>query len=262
MGRQSADSDVRFPWARFRSFGIGLGISVLLALSFSMDLPPFDSLLPALIPPLKSFRVPARAMIPFAMILPWAASFVILARLRFDFKWPHHLKHSALAGVLMILLLFLPPAGREGLTWLIAACGAIALLTRQQGFLLIRGFLLLLVLASASVSAFRERKIEFKSRDVLMERPVEVGQTFKRQVPELDSSLTRVDFNFRLPGLSYNTAYHVGLSSLDAYGFPTRRFAHLYTAIQGEPLDPTEIEWDLDSKGQFLGVPTYRQDFA
>jgi len=243
-----------FPWSRFRSFGVGLGISVLLALSFSMDVPPFNSLLPDLIPPLKSFRVPARAMLPFAMMLPWLASFVILARLPLDFKWPHHLLNAVIAGVLMIVLLVLPPAGREGLTWLIVACGVSALFMRQKRLAFISGFLLLLILASASVSAFRERKIEFQSEDLLMKSPLELGQTVKGRFPELDSSLTRVEFNFKIPYLSDNTAYHLGLSSLDAYGFPAKRFAQLWSAIQGEPMSPMDNKWNLDENSKEFSI--------
>jgi hypothetical protein len=243
-----------FPWSRFRSFGVGLGISVLLALSFSMDVPPFNSLLPDLIPPLKSFRVPARAMLPFTMMLPWLASFVILARLSFEFKWPDHLKHAAIAGVLMIFLLVLPPAGREVLAWLIAACGISGLLIRRKKLLFVSGFLLLFVLASASVSAFRERKIVFASEEFLLKQIFEFGQIFKGGFPELDSSLTRVEFNFRIPYFSDNTAYHLGLSSLDAYGFPPKRFAQLWSAIQGEPLNPMQNKWNLDESSKGFSI--------
>ena len=243
-----------FPWSRFRSFGVGLGISVLLALSFSMNLPPFNSLLPNLIPPLKSFRVPARAMLPFALILPWVASFVIFARFPFDFKWSLHRKNAVIAGVLMIVLLVLPPPGREGLTWLIVAYGVSALLTRQKKLPLISGFLLLLVLASAGVSAFRERRIDFVNTEFLMKRPVEIGQKFKDRFPELDSSLTRVEFGFNIPYLSTGTAYQLGLSSLNANAFPPRRFAHLYWAIQGQPPNLMNVNWYVDENTKGFSI--------
>jgi hypothetical protein len=219
-----------------------------------MNLPPFNSLLPDLIPPLKSFRVPERAMLPFALILPWVASFVIFARLPFDFKWSLHRRNAFIAGVLVIVLLVLPPPGREGLTWLIVAYGVIAFLTRQKKLPLISGFLLLLVLASAGVSAFRERRIEFPSAEFLMKQAVEIGQKFKGRYPELDSSLTRVEFGFFLPHLSTGTAYHLGLSSLDANAIPPRRFAHLYWAIRGEPPDLMTVNWNVDQNSEGFSI--------
>jgi hypothetical protein len=54
------------PWRRARALAIGLAVAVVAVLVFSMDLAPASRALLALMPPLRSFRVPARA----AVLLP------------------------------------------------------------------------------------------------------------------------------------------------------------------------------------------------
>src|SRR4030095_7463152 len=63
------------PWRRARALAIGLAVAVVAVLVFSMDLAPGSRALLALMPPLRSFRVPARA----ALLLIWALSVLSVA---------------------------------------------------------------------------------------------------------------------------------------------------------------------------------------
>jgi hypothetical protein len=63
------------PWRRARALAIGLAFAVVAGIVLSMDLAPGSRALLALIPPLRSFRVPARA----AVLVIWALSILSVA---------------------------------------------------------------------------------------------------------------------------------------------------------------------------------------
>src|SRR5262249_40260422 len=48
-----------------------------------------------------------------------------------------------------------------------------------------------------------------------------------------------------MPAFAVNTAFASGLSSLDAYHFPTRRFAQLLFALRGVRYEPTAVFFKL-----------------
>jgi hypothetical protein len=50
-----------------------------------------------------------------------------------------------------------------------------------------------------------------------------------------------VTLAFDFPELGPNTAFASGLSSLDAYSFPPRRFVQLYWALRGEKYEPSSV---------------------
>jgi hypothetical protein len=214
------------PWRQARALALGLLASVLMALVFSMDLEPFsDALL--LFPPLGSFRVPTRAMVPALHLLPvlgLAGALLHDARGR----W---LAAAAAAGAAIALA---PPLFREVAAWALAlACLAqTARPVRAAAFV---------ALAAAGVGAFHERLPPFAAGDALLARARALGARAVRHEPALRSPLARVRPAFEWPELLANTAFAAGLSSLDGYYFPQRRFVELVSALRWQPYSPNAL---------------------
>ena len=58
------------PWRKQRALAVGLGLSLIGIVGFSMNISFVSRPLLALIPPLRSFRVPTRAVLPWLLVLP------------------------------------------------------------------------------------------------------------------------------------------------------------------------------------------------
>ena len=169
------------PWRRARALAIGLAIAVVAVIVLSMDLTPLSRALLASIPPLRSFRVPARAALP----LIWALSILSVAALtRWDrtetpapvsaprstrrrrkdrterrrpmaIAWREHL---AWLGIPLAILLFVAPPTLRDAAALALVVAAVTVLWRGGT---VPVAMILLVLGACSVSAFRERLLPF-----------------------------------------------------------------------------------------------------
>ncbi len=232
------------PWRRSRALAAGVVLALAAVLAFSMKVEPVSSALLALIPPLRSFRVPARAALPvvWAIVVlavgtlggPPAEEPVPRKRKRISPNtgtpaWP--------AIPAAILLFSAPPVIRDAA----AAALVVAAVVRgaRGGPLPVAA--LLVALAAGSVSAFRERLLPFPDTQPLIAEATSLGSAVRKARPELASPLSRVRFDLEIPAFSVNTAFAAGLSSLDGYGIPTRRFASLLFALRGQRYEPTAI---------------------
>jgi hypothetical protein len=216
------------PWGRARGLAAGLGVSVALGLAFSMRVPLLADALLWLIPPLNSFRVPSRALLPVLAVVPilaLAAATAAAPRTR----W----RHAIAALVLALALLALPSLARDVLAW--GVVGAGALVVRRRPLLRAGAASVLLGLAGGAVGAFGERLPAFEDTDALLARTRALGHEVRRAHPELASPLTRTRAAFVLPAFGANTAWAMGLSAPDGYLFPNRRFVELVTALREHP---------------------------
>jgi hypothetical protein len=214
------------PWRKARALALGVLVSVLMALMFSMDVRPFSQLL-LLFPPLGSFRVPTRAIMPALYVVPVLAFAGALAR-----DAPRRRLAFALgAGVVLAALPSLP---REVLAWTVAA----ACLARPAS---VAPAFALAALAVGGLGAFRERLLPFVAGDALLARAAAIGDAARRNEPALASPLARVQPAFEWPEFLANTSLAAGLSSLDGYYFPQRRFVELVSVLRYQPYHPNAL---------------------
>lgn len=215
------------PWHRARALAVGLGLSVALGLAFSMRVPLLAEALLWLIPPLDSFRVPSRALLPVLALVPILALAAVLA------AGPLRRRHALPALLLALVLLALPPLGREAVAWGLVGVGALA--ARRRPLLRTAAAALLLGLAGGSVGAFGERLPAFEDTDALLTRARALGESVRRTHPGLSSPLARSRPSAALSPFGPNTAWAMRLSALDGYLFPNRRFVALVTALREHP---------------------------
>lgn len=228
-----------FRWKRARGLAIGMLISLGLALCFSTDMFPFSNLLLALLPPLRLFRVPARAILPFLFAVIIVAESALLSKGREngdDLKKRAPLLLAAGAASIAIALLpnFGPMVdwGLEATAWILAAIVFSVHLRKYQK----EGIILLL--AGLSLHAFHERMTAHIDMPSLTSTTESIRRSILEQAPDLASPLTRIVLDFTVPPWSTNTPMALGLSSIDGYLQANRRFHDLVDAVRGES-DPS-----------------------
>jgi hypothetical protein len=228
------------PWRRLRPLAVGLGVSVVAALVFSMNVRPFSDALLFLIPPLRSFRVPTRALWPFCAVLP---VFVLAAAAGLDRASAGGKRTLELLALALALgLVWMPWPSRELVGWAVAAF----LLARFRRWEIVRSLpigtaALAVVLAGGSLGAFRERLLRFPAGDALLAEARALGAAAKAAEPALGSPLVRVQYGPESDTFGPNSAFAAGLSSLDGHAFPTRRFVALARALRNEPYTPNAL---------------------
>jgi hypothetical protein len=158
---------------------------------------------------------------------------------------PPSWRPPAIALVLPLAIAFwlAPSVAREVGVWAAAAGGIVLLRWRREPALV--ATMLLLGLGVGSVAAFRERLLPFPDARALLAEAGRLGETVRDAQPELGSSLTRVRLELTMPAFATNTAFAAGLSSLDGYAVPTRRFGTLLFALRGDRYESTGVFFDL-----------------
>jgi hypothetical protein len=222
------------PWRRARALLAGLAASGLLAFGFSLDLRAVSSTLLFLIPTLGSFRVPTRAVLPALAVLPILGLAATLALRRPS-------RRLVLSGAAAGAALFVLPAlAREGVGWILA--GALAFsLARAPGRAQAAAAALALAFSGGALGAFRERLVPFTHADGMLARATALGKAATAARPELASPLSRVRLGLELDPFAPNTAWAAGLSSLDGYSFPNRRFVTLVGALRQQEHNPAAL---------------------
>lgn len=227
------------PWRRARALGVGLVVSLVAILVFSMDLAPLSRAFLAAIPPLHSFRVPARSALPWLWVLPILATAALVHRDRVDAtnSFARWRAWAVWLAIPMSALLFVVPSlVREVGAALLVVVVAVLTLRRRH---LVPVAVVLVVLGVSSVAAFRERLSPFLSLQPLFATAEGIGAAVRAAKPQLESSLTRVRLDLQVPPFAANTAFAAELSSLDGYAVPTRRFSALVFALRGDRYEPT-----------------------
>ena len=193
---------VLVPWRRARALAIGLAVAVVAVLVFSMDLAPGSRALLALIPPLRSFRVPGRA----AVLLIWALSILSVAALAaraggsppppaapratrrqksrgerrrpVGTPWRDHL---VWLGVPLAIVLFLAPPTLRDVAALGLIAASVAVVWRGG---VVPVAMILVVLGACSVGAFRERLLPFPEPARHLAEADGLGAAVRRIKPE------------------------------------------------------------------------------
>jgi hypothetical protein len=233
------------PLKRSRWLLLGLGVSLVLTILFSMNVAPVSTVLPTLVPPLKSFRVPERAMLPFAFTLPIVATAAVLYRYRSTqgarrISGGSNAALCAMSVMAVVLMLLVAPAIREVMTWTLALFLCFALLRGGKVSGLIPGGAALLVLGAASVSAFGERLLPFGTPEARIESASPAIARIIANEPRLTSPLSRVGgTTVRFREFGTNTPYILGLSNINGYWSAPRRFSELAQALKGKRYRPT-----------------------
>ena len=225
------------PWRHARPLAVGLGASAAAALLFSMNAHPVSDVLLLLLPPLGTFRVPTRAILPALFLLPiLAMAGVLLEEDRPRFR-------PALAGLAAAAMYLVPALVRELAGWALAASAAFRP-RRLARLAAIPAGAVFLVLAAGGLAAFRERAVSFDAfpdGDALLANARHIGGKARQERPAVGSALVRVSASFEWPELLSNTAVATGLSSLDGYYFPQRRLVELMCAARGQPYQPNSL---------------------
>lgn len=241
------------PFRRAALLLLGLAVALVVPILFSMNQPGVAELLTTLYPPLHGFRVPARAIIPFLHYLPIAAA---AALLRFDA--PRSKSPMIAAGALAgITLFFAPPLIREWLGWILATAIVIAGLLRRP----LPAGAALIALGLGTLGAFAERQQPFATKQSLIDAPARAGDEIRSLAPALRDPLVRADAAFQLPPFEHNPAQAAGISSLNGYLNPPRRFIALVAALDGVAPDYTvnSFRFARDSASLRALAPLYNE---
>ncbi|MBI2395809.1 MAG: hypothetical protein HYV09_39960 [Deltaproteobacteria bacterium] len=229
------------PFRRARGLALALAWALLVPLLVSMDVPPFSTLFVKL-PLVAAFRVPQRAILPFAIALP-IVTFAALAAARDRAPSRRALRFLPLV-IAPLLAAPLPPWVRELLGWSAAIAIVIAIRLRLP-FTRVGA---LALLSALSIAAFGERLLPFLSADSLVHAPAKLRAEVLARAPELASPLTRASLQLSIGSFGPNTALAADLSSLDGYGYPPRRFVQLVSAAAGVPYDSLQTTVQIDPR--------------
>src|SRR5262249_37008520 len=165
---------------------VGLALSVVVLLVFSMDLAPMSRALLVAIPPLALYRVPARA----ALVVLWVLPIIAVAALvhRTDTRAMEADRWKAWATWLAIplgasLLLLPSPAGEIVVALLVVA---VAVLTARHERL-VSVPVVLCVLGLSSAAAFGERLSPYLDAGAIIARAEHIGAAVRAAKPEFGS---------------------------------------------------------------------------
>jgi hypothetical protein len=207
----------------------------VLVLLFSMNVRPFSSALLFLVPPLNTFRVPPRAILPALSLLPVLVLVALLAR-----PGARTRTVSALALAAGGAFFFLPSLAREVLGWAVALGIVVMRPERRRDLPPWAWGVLLMAMAAGSVAAFRERLLPFIPGEASLARAERIGQAAVAAQPTLASPLVRATVGPEAE-FAANTAFAARLSALDGYFFPSRRFVELVSALRGQAYQPNQL---------------------
>ena len=216
---------------------IGLGTSLFLALVVSMNVQPLSGALTSIVPLLESFRVPARAILPFLLFLS-LMSVAVLLKLIAD-AGPHYrlLQSSLLAIVSGALFAINTPLTND--IALVLLVGIFFILLKRKINRPEIAMVTLALFTGAAVAAFNERIVPPLENPISSTIISPIRESITTQVPELAEPLNRAFTNVQLNGIGSNSAFLMDISTLSGYWFPLSRYAQLSAALNNEPYHPT-----------------------
>ena len=244
------------PWRRTPVLGLALAFSLLVPVAFSLDLPGVATVLTTLVPPLRSFRVPERSVLSFALCLPIVAAAGVLLRFGDRASAPvspvaidTSRRRRLVAGGLIALGAVALGGGwvGEGALW-IGSGWLVFQGWRRPGQAVAPAGWILLVLAGGSVAAFHERMLPMVPLSQAVDQPAALGRALRSRVPTLSSPLERVALDFEPDLFMTNVGYSMGISTLSGYGAPTRRFLELVAAVSHHAPDATSNNFSFHSQ--------------
>ena len=222
--------------------------AAVVAIMLADDIEPIATALVRLVPPLESFRVPARAMMPIVIFVPTLAAAAIWQ------QPPSSDRRLAWIGVLTgaIAIAFVRsrlPYIREVIAW--GACVAIVVPRLRTYAVPTLG-----VIAALGVCAFDERFPRELPSDPVEDGPHQLHDAVLTQLPDLALPLDRIELVDTKSPYAMSTAFAAELPSLDGVWYPPRRFLDLLTAITGSPTPSTTCVFNL---GRSRAFPVLQQ---
>jgi hypothetical protein len=233
----------------FRSV-FGLLISLLMALMLSLNVEPISTFMIHIVPLLESFRVPARAILPFIIvtsILGVAVLFDLASSFDPAPEIPrHHGKWRYLLGVPLVVI---GTALNDSVINEVLLILSVGLLFFYRGRIPRNVPLFVLALfAGAAIAAFKERS-QVPLADPITDATIApIRDSIYKQAPELKFPLNRVHTNLGMQGTGLNSHFFWGISTLSSYWFPLERYSKLVMALEGVPYRP--------ANSLFLNQPT------
>lgn len=225
----------------------GLVLGTLLSVGFASKVPPFSELLPAWVPLLKSFRVPARAIIPVQAV--WLLlSLGLIWQLSGRSGWEKagvEKRHLAILAALPVaagLFYYFPPLLREILAWCLTGLLVFRPATGRT-FRPLVFVALIFILAALNLQAFRDRIPEFVDLPKVSDLYQKLGRMVIQHQPEMDFPLNRV--SIQVPGVQANAGITTGLATAGGYGFPPRRFSQMYQVLDTGSYNPLWMAFDV-----------------
>lgn len=215
---------------------IGLGTSLFLALVISMNIQPLSGALISIVPLLESFRVPARAILPFLLFLSLMSTAVLL-KLIADAGSKYLLWQSALLAVVSAALFVRNTPLTNDIVLVLLVSVLFVLLRRGINRPEI-AMVTLALFTGAAVAAFNERIVPPLENPISNTIISQIHESLVTQAPELAEPLNRAFTNIRLRGIGFNSAFLMDISTLSGYWFPLRRSAQLTAALNNKPYDP------------------------
>lgn len=232
------------PLRKHRTLFFSLLITVIIIFGLSMDISPIQELVLKLNPVLLGFRVPARSISIF-IILVFILSLSLLLNQVSDesilerFRKEKHVVQFLSALVLMTLLLT-SPVIRE-ILFLTILCAFIYSQVASQERIRSLNYLMLPVVMCTFLSAFRERyqpsSVNIKTYSSLQD----LGEGLKSTYPELKTPLTRISAVGDFGVFGNNLPLLMGISSIEGYRLMHKRFIHVLNSMRGRPTLATEL---------------------
>ena len=221
------------PTTPFVRLSIGLVASFFMAIVVSMNINPFSTLMISVIPMLESFRVPARAMLPFLVFTSMLSLASLLKLLGTDQEaLDRRGQNWLLAAVSLALFAINSPLLNDVL--LILFILVLYTLVRINKLAKSLTVVMLSILTGAAVSAFMERTMPPLENPISEDSVSSIRAEVLQQAPKLAFPLNRVYSDIQLKGIGLNSMYFLNLSSLSSYWFPLRRYAQLRAALNNE----------------------------
>nr|HEX4317665.1 hypothetical protein [Kofleriaceae bacterium] len=251
-----------WPRGTSRALWWACAIAAALAIVLADDVAPLSTALLRVLPPLAAFRVPARAALVVAVIVPTLAAAAWIAAagdaaptappLPARFGWL-----GVLAGAVIIAIgTAVPTYLREVVAWV--ACAAVVVVARRGDVARRRRVLaaLLAPVAALGVVAFAERLPTDVPTDTVAGTPARLHDAVVAQLPDARSPLTRVEVIAAPPPFGPSTAMAARLGSLDGVWYPPRRFLALWSALIDQPIASTTCNFEMWRADVF---PTFQQ---
>ena len=218
---------ILLPLKRFKYLLVGLALSLVLAVSFSLNLAPGNLLLDV-VPPLHDFRVPGRAMIPFSLaLIPLALSVFYVKVQRF---------HLFFILPLLPAIYFVPAELQEVLVWILTVVFVFSTLLQVKKP--IHAVILLSALTAVSVASFKDRLKPFVPLEKELAAISNVEDDLKNRHESLKSPQVRAVAKNTSPLFDNNLTWLMNLSSINGYWFPLKRYTLLVTSLQQGPYNP------------------------
>jgi len=216
---------------------IGLATSLFLALVVSMNLQPLSGALTSIVPLLESFRVPARAILPFLLFSSLMGTAVLL-KLIADAGSNYLLWRSSLLAIVSAALLAINTPLINDIALVLLVSILFVLLKREMNRPEI-AMATLALFTGAAVAAFNERIVPPLEDPITNTLTSSIHESITTQVPELAEPLNRAFTNVQLTGIGSNSAFLVDISTLSGYWYPLSRYAQLSAALNNQPYQPT-----------------------